>query len=77
MPSSPATTGNRMAKKKESGSREDDPKVIFHVEIPRSLKERFRAIAEAHGRKLNAEAERMFEAYCARFEGAAEADENQ
>lgn len=43
------------------------PKVPLYVKIRVSLRQRFEAIAEAHGRKLNAEIERALEAYCDQY----------
>jgi hypothetical protein len=57
MAAAQVTSWTRMAKK-------DEPKATLYVKIPASLKTLFERIADAHGRKLNAEIVYALEAYC-------------
>jgi hypothetical protein len=58
----------KVAKKKE-------PKATIYGDIPASLKARFDAIAEAHGRKLVAELTIALERYCRQEEAKLESGE--
>lgn len=63
MKTAPLTSQQIMGKKKKG-----EPKATLYVEIPLSLKERFQRIADAHGRKQNAEIIYALEAYCKQHE---------
>jgi len=70
MASAHGTGALKVAKKKE-------PKATIYVEVPASLKARFERIAEAHGRKLNAEMFYALTAYCDQQEAELGLNEEQ
>jgi hypothetical protein len=59
-----------MSKKPRGRPKEptDVPKTTLHAEIPLPLKQRFKAIADANGRKITAELIRIMEKHVAQYE---------
>lgn len=70
-PAPPPMRGKHLGKKKP------EPKATLYVELPVSLKDRFDAIAAAHGRKLAAEAAIMVERYCKEEEAKLSREEDE
>ena len=59
-----------MSQKKRGRPKGTDgvPKTTLHAEIPVTLKQRFKAVADAEGRKITAELIRAMEAHVQRWE---------